>query len=709
MHQNRKPNKLIDQTSPYLLQHAYNPVNWYPWGKEALNKAKQEDKPIIVSIGYSSCHWCHVMERESFENEEIAQIMNEHFVCIKVDREERPDVDQIYMDAVHSMGQRGGWPLNVFLTSNALPFYGGTYFPPQNWSKVLLNIAQMYDKNRDKLISSAKQITEALNASDIEKYSLISSNSDYKKEELISFYSIFEKGYDKKNGGFKGAPKFPMPNIYLFLLRYYQVIKLQPQLNKEQIQRGKPVLEHVKFTLDKMAFGGIYDQVGGGFARYSTDEAWFAPHFEKMLYDNAQLVSLYAEVYNITKAESPPKSPPRGDFAAPLASADLYKNVIYETLEFIEREMTDKEGGFYSALDADSEGEEGKYYVWSQSEIEELLKQDAKLFTEYYNVDPKGNWEHDKNILFIKEADNVFAKKHNIKLAELQKKVTGWKKTLLNQRIKRIPPGLDDKILTSWNGLMLKGYIDAYRSFDDEKFLTVALKNAEFLKNKMRKGNKLFRSYKNGKAAIDGYLEDYAFVIDAYIALYQATFDETWLKEAKDLTDYVIAHFYDEKEEFFFFTADNSEKLIARKKELFDNVIPASNSQMAINLHFLGLLYDEVQYSEVSLKMLAKMKKLITTQPRFLSNWACLYTYHCSPTAEIVIVGKDYIDFRKKFDDHYFPNMLLMGAKTKSNLPLFENRTTVDGKTTIYVCYNKTCKLPVTSVKEAIEQLDSGQ
>ena len=292
----RKPNKLIDQTSPYLLQHAYNPVNWYPWGKEALNKAKQEDKPIIVSIGYSACHWCHVMERESFENEEIAQIMNEHFVCIKVDREERPDVDQIYMDAVNSMGQRGGWPLNVFLTSDALPFYGGTYFSPQNWSRVLLNIAQMYEKNRDKLVSSAKQITEALNSSDIEKYNLISSNSDYTKEELISFYSIFEKAYDTKNGGFKGAPKFPMPNIYLFLLRYYQVMKL------------KPVLEHVKFTLDKMALGGIYDQIGGGFARYSTDEAWFAPHFEKMLYDNAQLVSLYAEVYNITKAESPPAS-----------------------------------------------------------------------------------------------------------------------------------------------------------------------------------------------------------------------------------------------------------------------------------------------------------------------------------------------------------------------------------------------------------------
>ncbi|MBW8049968.1 MAG: thioredoxin domain-containing protein [Cytophagales bacterium] len=678
MHQDRKPNKLIDQTSPYLLQHAYNPVNWYPWGKEALNKAKQEDKPIIVSIGYSACHWCHVMERESFENEEIAQIMNEHFVCIKVDREERPDVDQIYMDAVHSMGQRGGWPLNVFLTSDALPFYGGTYFPPQNWSKVLLNIAQMYDKNRDKLVSSAKQITEALNSSDIEKYNLIYSDSDYAKEELISFYSIFEKGYDKKNGGFKGAPKFPMPNIYLFLLRYYQIIKLQP------------VLEHVKFTLDKMALGGIYDQVGGGFARYSTDEVWFAPHFEKMLYDNAQLVSLYAEVYNITKT-------------------DLYKNVIYETLEFIEREMLDKEGGFYSALDADSEGEEGKYYVWSQSEIEELLKQDATLFIEYYNVDPKGNWEHDKNILFIKEADTVFAKKHDIKLAELQKKVSDWKKTLLNQRIKRIPPGLDDKILTSWNGLMLKGYIDAYRSFDDEKFLTIALKNAEFLKNKMSKGNKLFHSYKNGKATIDGYLEDYAFVIDAYIALYQATFDETWLKEAKDLADYVIAHFYDEKEGFFFFTADNSEKLIARKKELFDNVIPASNSQMAINLYFLGLLYDNKRYSEVSQKMLAKMKKLITTQPRFLSNWACLYTYQLSPTAEIVIIGKDYIDFRKKFDDHYFPNMLLMGAKSKSNLPLFENRTTVDGKTTIYVCYDKTCKLPVTNVEEAIKQLNSGQ
>ena len=671
---NKKPNQLIHESSPYLLQHAYNPVNWYAWGEEALSKAKEEQKPILVSIGYSACHWCHVMERECFEKEEIAAVMNEHFINIKVDREERPDVDQIYMEALQYMNIRGGWPLNVFLTSNAKPFYGGTYFPPSHWVNLLKQVSSAYSTNRKQLEDSAHEFTKSINHSELDRYGLNKEASVLSGDDIDPIFNNIQLRFDSKWGGTGSAPKFPMPAIYLFLLRYYYMS------GKEE------ALRHVKLTLYKMAWGGIYDQIGGGFARYSTDEEWFAPHFEKMLYDNAQLLSLYSEAYAVTQDE-------------------LYKQVVYETVEWLKREMTSNEGAFYSALDADSEGEEGKFYVWNFEELKELLGDDLDLFSDYYTIKQEGNWEHDYNILIKSLSDTAFANKHKLERTALTEKVNRWKAILMQKRSSRIRPGLDDKILASWNGMMLKGLTDAYRIFNEPAFLSLAEKNAGFLKSKMTTENRLYHSYKNGKATIEGYLEDYAFVINGYINLYESTFNERWLQEARRLTDYTLEHFWDEQEELFYFTAGNSEKLIARKKELFDNVIPASNSVMAHNLFKLGLLFDEESYSQKSASMLGKVQPILVSQPSYLSNWASLYTYFVTPTAEIAITGKDYLLFRSELDKYYLPNKILTGTEKQSNLPLLQDRTATD-KSTVYVCYNKTCKLPVHSVKEALELIE---
>ncbi|QHT67174.1 thioredoxin domain-containing protein [Rhodocytophaga rosea] len=678
-HFQKEPNKLANETSPYLLQHAYNPVQWYPWGEEALQKAKTEDKPIIVSIGYSACHWCHVMERESFENEQIAKIMNEHFVAIKVDREERPDVDAIYMDAIQAMGIQGGWPLNVFLTPEAKPFYGSTYFPPRNWAQMLLNVAEAYKTNKGQLLESAEQFTEHLGFSDIQKYQLSGGETTYSVEELSSIFSKLAAKFDRSQGGMNKAPKFPMPSIYLFLLRYFKITK------------DEQALAQVKLTLDKMALGGIYDQIGGGFARYSVDAEWFAPHFEKMLYDNGQLISLYSEAYTCTQHE-------------------LYKDVVYQTIDFAARELRSEEGGFYSALDADSEGEEGKFYVWTYADWQEALnkielsKIDKKLFETYYHIEPEGNWEHGNNILFRTD-ETAFAQANNIDPVQFKKAHHQLKTHMLQERAKRIHPGLDDKILCSWNGLMLKGLVEAYQAFGEPLFLELALQNARFVLEKMRKGNQLYHSYKNGKATITGYLEDYAFVIEGLLALYQATFTEEWLTEARNLTKYVIDNFYDAEEQMFFFTDANAEKLIARKKELFDNVIPSSNSAMAKNLYLLGLLLDKPAWLEISEQMLARAKKIIVSDPQYLSNWAVLLAHRTQPTAEVAIVGPKVEDFRREISTFYFPNKVLTGTTEGSDLPLLEGREAIGSKTTIYVCYNRTCQLPVFSIQEAVKQL----
>lgn len=668
------PNRLSQESSPYLLQHAYNPVDWYPWGEEALQKAQAEDKPVLVSIGYASCHWCHVMEQQSFENEEVAAVMNKYFVCIKVDREERPDVDAIYMDALHAMGLQGGWPLNVFLTPDARPFYGGTYFPPQNWKQLLQSIADAWQKNRQELTHSAEQFREHLNTSELQKYGLSGSNANVTADGFSTIFRNFSKNFDPKRGGQAGAPKFPMPVNYRFLLRYYQHTK------------DPDALGHVILTLTEMAFGGIYDQIGGGFARYSVDENWLVPHFEKMLYDNGQLISLYSEAYQVTQQE-------------------LFREVVYDTIAFVQRELTSPEGGFYSSLDADSEGEEGKFYFFSKEELQELLGDEEPLFSKYYHVTATGNWEHGQNILHRRISDEAFASANQLQPEVVQALVKGWKEKLLQAREKRSRPALDDKILTSWNALLLQGLTDAYKAFGEEKFLEMALRNARFLTENLKNGQNLFHNYKNGKATVNGFLEDYALLSSALTSLYEVTFDEQWLRQAKELTQYTLKHFYDEQEQLFFFTGTEGEQLIARKKELLDNVMPASNSVMALNLLRLGIILDKEPWQALAAQMLANVTDLLLQQPSHLANWGILYHQLLAQTAEIAIVGPEAEAIRKDLAKQFLPAAVLMGTTTESTLPLLEDRTAIDGKTTVYVCYNKTCQLPVHSADDALEQL----
>jgi uncharacterized protein YyaL (SSP411 family) len=668
-------NRLASESSPYLLQHAHNPVEWFPWGEEALQKAKQEDKPILVSIGYSACHWCHVMEHECFEQDEVALIMNDLFVNIKIDREERPDLDQIYMDAVSAMGLRGGWPLNVFLTPDAKPFYGGTYFPKEHWLNLLGQISNAYINHREDIFKSAESFAESLNQSEIHRYGLIDESQIFNKEDSDIAFDRISKQFDYSMGGMDKAPKFPMPSIYMWLLRDYA------------LTGRKASLLHVELTLDKMAMGGIYDTIGGGFARYSVDGEWFAPHFEKMLYDNGQLLSLYSEAYTITKKP-------------------LYKEVIEETVSWLKREMISPEGGFYSALDADSEGVEGKFYCWHYAELVDLIGEEMPLFAAYYSITEEGNWEHGMNILYKRLTDIEFAKTHAMGESVLHESVTRWKNMLFAARDPREHPGLDDKILASWNGIMLKGLCDAYRTLGDERILNTALMNAEFILTKLYDGKTLFHSYKNKKATIPGFLEDYTYVIEGYLALYEATLDEQWMRHAIALVNHVIDYFYDESEGLFFYTSSESEKLIARKKEIFDNVIPASNSSFARNLYHLGKLLSNDDWIEHARKTASRFKKAFLADPSYLSNWGCLITNLMSPTAEIVISGKNSIQLRKEIDSMYFPNKVICGSVEASTLPLLTDRKPQDDKTLIYLCFDKTCQLPTTSVTELFEQLN---
>lgn len=676
MADHKHTNRLIEASSPYLLQHAHNPVDWFPWGAEALEKAKRENKPIIVSIGYSACHWCHVMERESFENEDIADIMNEYFVCIKVDREERPDVDQVYMEAVHAMGLQGGWPLNVFLLPDQRPFYGGTYFPAKGWAQLCMQVNRAFNEQFEELTKSADGFMNTLGRSEVEKYGLVGQGNDFKKEAVHEMYLKFAENFDLQKGGNNRAPKFPMPVVYEFLLK------------EAHINQNQEALEHVERTLDHMALGGIYDQAGGGFTRYSTDMDWFVPHFEKMLYDNGQLVSLYAHAYQKTKKA-------------------LYKEIVHQTIDWLVRELTSPEGGFYSALDADSEGEEGKFYLWTVQEFLDLLGPDAELMLDYYNI-TSGNWEPDKNIPFRSESDEEFAKTHGLETDELKDIVRATNLKLLEARKARVRPGLDDKILSGWNGLMLSGLCDAYATFGEEKFLKLALSNAEFIKQKMMKDKHLYRSYKNGKASIDAYLEDYAAIIEGYTKLYQVTFDESWLFLANDLMKVTLREFYDEHEGLFFYTSDQSEKLIARKKEVFDNVIPSSNSVMANNLKVLGHLLSHDAYIKAANEMVDRMNRVLILAPQDLANWASLYALHTYPMAEVVMIDETSESIPELFQQ-YLPNKVVAGKRqgTSSELELLQDREMIQDKPTYYVCYNKACQLPVNTVQEVFEQLDS--
>ncbi len=665
-------NHLIHESSPYLLQHAHNPVNWYPWGQEALKKAKDENKMLIISIGYAACHWCHVMEHESFEDTTVAKFMNENFIAIKIDREERPDIDQVYMNAVQLLTGSGGWPLNIIALPDGRPIHGGTYFPKAQWLSMLKQVSDFVAKNPEKAEQQAKALTEGVRSSEV--INPVTEKSEFKIDDLNNIFSNWKNNIDVTNGGYNRAPKFPLPVGYQFLLHY------------NYLTNDKNALNAVTTTLNKMAEGGIYDQVGGGFARYSTDAYWKVPHFEKMLYDNAQLVSLYSSAYQLTKEP-------------------LYKSIVYETLDFVEKELTSQEGNFYSSLDADSEGEEGKFYVWKKDELQKILGNDA-LIMDYYNVTDKGNWENGNNILFKTIPDKKIADKYKITESELSKRIAAAKKELLKARSKKVRPALDDKILTAWNALMLKGYIDAYRVFDEQRFLDVALKNAAFiLKNIKKPDNRLDRNFKNGKSSINGFLDDYAFTIDAFIALYQATFDEKWLEEAQQLSSYAIAHFYDNKSGMFYYTSDLDPALIARKMEIADNVIPAANSVMAKNLYILGHYFYNDDYIDKSKKMLENVKQDALKGGAYYANWDILMSWFTSEPYDVAIVGKDFIAKRKEFDSYYLPNVFLSGGKDEGQLSLLEGKF-IPEQTTIYVCQNKTCKLPVTEVKKAFQQIE---
>ncbi len=671
-------NSLVHETSPYLLQHAHNPVNWYAWNDTTLEKAKAEDKLILVSVGYSACHWCHVMEHESFEDEGVADIMNAHFICIKVDREERPDIDQVYMLAVQLMTGHGGWPLNCFALPDGRPVYGGTYFQKQQWKNILLNLADLYKNERSRMLEYAAQLTEGVRLAELVKVN--EQQEEFKAELLQQCYDSWKLRFDPEEGGPNRAPKFPLPNNYQFLLRY-------ALSNTIPVNERTELLQHVNLTLKKMAFGGIYDQVGGGFSRYSVDGYWKVPHFEKMLYDNAQLVTLYSEAFLATKNS-------------------MYKQVVSETLEFIERELTSEEGAFYSALDADSEGVEGKYYVWQVEELKAVLKNDFDLFADYFNINEMGLWEHDNYILLRNEPDDIIAEKHNISVNELQSAIKKMKVQLLEIREKRIRPGLDDKILTSWNGLMLKGYVDAYNAFDEQRYLDAAIKNAAFILTKQLRGDGgLNHNYKNGKSTINGYLEDYCFTIEAFITLYETTFIKEYLVTANQLMTYCIQHFKDEKSGMFYFTSDEDKVLISRKMELSDNVIPASNSSIAKSLFVLGHHFENEEYITMSRKMLNNVLGEITGYGAGYSNWAMLFLYFTQPFYEVAITGAKAIEKRKGFNRYYLPGILFTGSDTESPMPLLVSRF-VNEQTTIYVCSNKTCSRPETEVAVALKHIN---
>lgn len=674
MENQKYTNELIHETSPYLLQHAHNPVNWQPWGEKALNQARAENKLLLISIGYSACHWCHVMEHESFEDETVAQIMNNRFVCIKIDREERPDIDHIYMTAVQLLTGRGGWPLNCIALPDGRPIWGGTYFPKENWIQALEAVSKFYAENPEKTDEYAAKLQEG-----IEQSTLIPISKENIAIDPMPLPTILKKwqGYfDTKNGGTKGAPKFMLPNNWQFLLR----VGMQFQ--------DQAILNQVKLTLQKMALGGLFDQIGGGFARYSTDEIWKVPHFEKMLYDNAQLLRLYSETWQV-------KPNP------------LYKQVVSETVGFLKREMLSPENGFYSALDADSEGIEGKFYTWTKIELQKLIGADFELFCDYYNINSLGFWEHNQYILMRTETDTVFAETHQISIDELQSKVQLWKSKLLAERENRVRPGLDDKILASWNAMTISGLISCYKAFGEQEYLDLALANATFLKEKMiRKSGEIFHSYKNNQTKISGFLEDYAFMIEACEALFEVTGETSWIELAQQLTERSIAQFYNQQNMFFYFTSNRQTELITRTIEVYDNVIPSSNSVMARNLVRLSYLLDRPNYKKIAQNMLERMTGNMAEYPSGYSNWAQLFLDFTTNQKEVVIVGENAIEQLKNLQKHYLPDVIFCSSTTASDLPLLKNRY-VSGKTLIYICQDNTCQLPVETIEDALRLLSN--
>lgn len=677
------PNALIDESSPYLLQHAHNPVNWYPWGAEALLKAMEEDKPILVSIGYAACHWCHVMERESFEDPETAALMNELFINIKIDREERPDLDHIYMDAVQAMSGSGGWPLNVFLTPAKKPFYGGTYFPPKpimnrpSWKDVLVAVADAFKNKRKEIEEQAEGLTAHLFSSN--SFGIGSSHSDFSIEQMDSACENLLKQADRKWGGFGAAPKFPQTFSIQFLLKYYL---LEKNRNKEL---AKTALEQALLSLDKMIDGGIYDQIGGGFARYSTDAEWLAPHFEKMLYDNALLVTTLSEAYRVTGIEK-------------------YKATIQQTLQFAERELLHPSNGFYAALDADSEGEEGRFYIWSLEEIKEVLGKDADLYCEFYDITAAGNWEH-RNILRVLIPLPAFAKQKQIRIEVLEELLERCNKKLLKAREARVRPALDDKIILGWNALMNTAYSNAYAATGIDEYKQMAITNMQFiLENFADAAGHLKHVWKDNKAKYPAFLDDYAYLVQALLQLHKITANKSWLTRAKELCEIVIKNFA-EPEGYFYYTPAHQQDVIVRKKEVYDGATPSGNAVMALNLLELGILFDNNSWRQQGQNMITRLSNVAVKYPTSFGVWLSGFYQLIKGIKEIVLAG-DFKDALKELLQKPLPFSVIMASlQADEEFPLLKGKIP-GAPLAIFLCENYSCRQPVSAIDDVMEQLN---
>jgi uncharacterized protein len=678
-------NRLINETSPYLLQHAHNPVDWFPWGEEAFEVARREQKPVLLSIGYSACHWCHVMEHESFENESIARLMNENFVNIKVDREERPDLDQIYMNAVQMMTHHGGWPMTVFLTPEGVPYYAGTYFPPEDrynmpgFPRVLISLGDAFRERPEDVQQTAESVL-----SELRRATITTESGEKLTPELLDVaYRGSIKNYDSTNGGFGSAPKFPPAMTLEFLLHtYYRTADASP-------------LDITSHTLKKMAAGGIYDHLGGGFHRYSTDSRWLVPHFEKMLYDNALLSRLYLQYFQITREEQA-------------------RVVVEETLDYVIREMTDVNGGFYSTQDADSEGVEGKFFVWSLKQITELLGQrDANLFAAYYNVTDEGNFEG-ANILNVTEDLAHVAKAQNVTADELSNTLKRSRAILFEARERRVKPGRDEKVLTAWNGLMMTSFAEAAAILNRPDYAEAAKRNASFVLENLRRDRLLLRTYKAGQAKLNAYLDDYAFYIDALITLYETTGELRWFESALELTETMIAEFWDEQDGAFFYTGKSHEQLIVRSKDFFDNATPSGNSVAANVLLRLGVLTGNKDYERHAITIFRLTTNYLQRYPSGFGRLLCAFDFYVSQPKEIAIIGNPDSEAMRALVRQvwslYLPNKVIVQAQPEAPratelIPLLAQRESVEGRATAYVCENYACKQPVTSPADLKAQL----
>ncbi|MEP6925727.1 MAG: thioredoxin domain-containing protein [Pyrinomonadaceae bacterium] len=685
MSEQKFTNRLINETSPYLQQHAHNPVEWYAWGEEAFTKARAEDKPILLSVGYSSCHWCHVMEHESFENEEIANLMNEKFINLKVDKEERPDVDQIYMNFIQLTSGHGGHPMTVFLTPEGIPFFGGTYFPPvrrynmPSFPEILESVSAGYRTRREEIETSVVGILGELRRIGLAE----ASNLSLSNEQLDSAFRVIAKSYDRTNGGFGGAPKFPAPMTLEFCLKYWART------------RDKNALEIVANSCRQMAMGGIYDQLGGGFHRYTVDANWLTPHFEKMLYDNAQLAKIYLHVWQATQDP-------------------FFRQIAIDTLEYIAREMTDEQGGFYSATDADSEGEEGKFFIWTPAEIKEILgAEDAKIFNYHFDVSETGNFEA-HNILNVRQSNAESAEQLNISVEKLTEVLERGKNLLYEKRANRVPPFRDEKVLTAWNGLMLAAFAEAGAILENPEFIATATKNADFvLSNLIDEDGFLLRSWKDGTAKIRAFVEDYANYADGLIELYQATGELRWLTAAKNLTDQMLAEFWDEEDGGFFFASKSAEELIIRSKDYFDNATPSGNSVALDVLLKLAVLTGDENYHAHATALFRLMNNFMRRYPQAFGRALSAFDFYLNSIKEIVVIGANNPDraaLLQTVYSRYISNKIVVVSDESDHeaaeiVQLLQERTMIDGHATVYLCENFTCQQPVTTAEDLMRQL----